>query len=490
MQTFQWNIRSSTFTKDSLVFAVAPPAFNSNASALLTSVLDPTFAFSDYKQQTYTIPSGIYANYHVLSISFHARRISTMSSIFLIFPLCLVCLALMLVLSQEPAKDNRLAVPASGITATMYFSFVVSNMCPPVSYLTRMHLLIFQTYIFATAELCFNYYLWRIQAARKELADNNASNKNVLNDAHWMPRKILPPPTNAVVQPDGVYKSVEQRAEPSVVEKALVVEESKKAVELPAIVSAASPSISRLTPAPPPFRILFPPSYLEGQSHAVWDMPPSTSPSPGPASIRGTQQYRSVSADMVVVGESPAATAQGFQHPTDRVRFASSPQPSAQETGLQSVRQVGPMSSGAMMDMDTTEIQAVSANQDPPSRRSLTPVPEISNQSARRTPSFAVSATLVMQETSASPGAQSNTVAGARFGSAGMGGSGSAGAAAPEAKKQKSADTGAYVDKSGEFKDVMDLLDSAEVKTFKKLRWGSPDVFLFRGLLKVSGTQP
>jgi hypothetical protein len=71
-----------------------------------------------------------------------------------------------------------------------------------------------------------------------------------------------------------------------------------------------------------------------------------------------------------------------------------------------------------------------------------------------------------------------------------MGGSGSAGAAAPEAKKQKSADTGAYVDKTGEFKDVMDLLDSAEVKTFKKLRWGSPDVFLFRGLLKVSGTQP
>ena len=113
--------------------------------------------------RTYTVRSGIYAGFHVLSISFQAQRLATMSSIFLIFPLCLVCLALVLVLSQEPAKDARLAVPATGITATMYFSFVVSNMCPPVSYVTRLHLLIFQTYIFAAAELCFNYYLWRVQ---------------------------------------------------------------------------------------------------------------------------------------------------------------------------------------------------------------------------------------------------------------------------------------------------------------------------------------
>ena len=162
-QTFQWNIRSSTFTKDTLVFAPAPAADVANASALLAGTLDPTFTFSGYKQRTYTITSGIYANFHVLSISFQAARIATMTSIFLIFPLCLVCLALCLVLSQEPAKDARLAVPATGITATMYFSFVVSNMCPPVSYVTRLHLLIFQTYIFAAAELCFNYYLWRVQ---------------------------------------------------------------------------------------------------------------------------------------------------------------------------------------------------------------------------------------------------------------------------------------------------------------------------------------
>ncbi len=66
---------------------------------------------------------------------------------------------------QEPAKDARLSVPFAGLSATMAFSFVISNMCPPVSYVTRLHLLVFQTYVFATVELCFNYYLWRIQAS-------------------------------------------------------------------------------------------------------------------------------------------------------------------------------------------------------------------------------------------------------------------------------------------------------------------------------------
>jgi hypothetical protein len=462
-QTFQWNIRSSTFTKDTLVFAVAPPAVTSNASALLTSVLDPTFAFSGYKQQTYTIPSGIYANYHVLSISFQARRISTMSSIFLIFPLCLVCLALVLVLKQEPAKDNRLTVPASGITATMYFSFVVSNMCPPVSYLTRMHLLIFQTYIFAIAELCFNYYLWRIQAARKVLADNNASNKNVLNDAHWMPRKILPPPTNAVVQPDGVYKPQEMKVlETKTDEIFQIVKIGETESDVAPSDNGSEIQAGRGIPArvalsaseaPPSSgqsaRIMFthpPPAAapyfkFEPLSYSRWDMPPSRSPSPFP-NLSG--QQRSVSADIVMVvdnsagqpGKGVSLAAQGMGPVfTSGTRFGQDRERFGQDRGL-----------GAFLKRLIGSIF--------PRRRAADP--------------------------------ESAAVAGARFGGPKEGGPGAASVAAPEVKKQKSADTGAYVDKTGEFKDVMDLLDSAEVKTFKKLKWGSPDVFMFRGLLKVS----
>ena len=44
-----------------------------------------------------------------------------MSAIFLIFPLCLVCAALCMVLHYEPSKDARLSVPLTSITATMAF---------------------------------------------------------------------------------------------------------------------------------------------------------------------------------------------------------------------------------------------------------------------------------------------------------------------------------------------------------------------------------
>jgi hypothetical protein len=86
--------------QDFLRFTAATAPLASNASQLLRGVPDPIFAFSDYRQSTSTIDSGLYAGFHVLSVSFAAVRISTMSSIFLVFPLCLVCLALALVLSQ------------------------------------------------------------------------------------------------------------------------------------------------------------------------------------------------------------------------------------------------------------------------------------------------------------------------------------------------------------------------------------------------------
>jgi hypothetical protein len=196
-QTFTWNIRSAAFNKDFLRFSTATREQCGNASLLLKGISDPTFAFSNYTQRTVTIRDGIYANFHVLAISFTAARISTMSSIFLVFPLCLVCAALCLVLSQHPSKDARLSVPTSCLSATMAFSFVINNLCPPVSYVTRIHLLIFQTYVFASIDLCVNYFCWEIEFGRRELSALNAGNKNLLNDAHWMPRKArgrLPPP--------------------------------------------------------------------------------------------------------------------------------------------------------------------------------------------------------------------------------------------------------------------------------------------------------
>jgi hypothetical protein len=468
---------------------VAPAAVTSNASALLTSVLDPTFAFSDYKQQTYTIPSGIYANYHVLSVSFQARRISTMSSIFLIFPLCLVCLAMVLVLSQEPAKDNRLAVPASAITATMYFSFVVSNMCPPVSYLTRMHLLIFQTYIFATSELFVNYYLWRIQAARKELADNNASNKTLLNDAHWMPRKILPPSTNAVVQPDGVYKPAEKKPEPEKtppLEKTPPVEEKlarasgvmrsatktddtvQENLLLPPVRGPGSFSIKPVSTPPVATAASLPfPPYVEPWSEPRLDIPPAQeSTSEASPQSQGVLVDDSDDDETIVgiTGLSVRHDAQAHL-PSSVVAATSLPAP-VRRSGSQSVLEGLPL--------------AVT----PPSL----PTPRIVWNH-------------VSVEGAGQDGEGSSTVAGSRFGEDSGGGGGSfvvrRGSFVSRtfsfksrpgtAPKVKHTETGAYLDKTGEFKDVFDLLCSAEVNTYKKLKWGGADVSVFWGLLKVSG---
>ena len=55
-----------------LRFSAASSAVCANASVILEGVLDPTFSFSGYQQRTLTINSGIYANYHVLTISIQA----------------------------------------------------------------------------------------------------------------------------------------------------------------------------------------------------------------------------------------------------------------------------------------------------------------------------------------------------------------------------------------------------------------------------------
>ena len=211
-QKLTWNIRSTTYDKNLLVFSpVTDVASLRNTSLLLQGLLDPTFSYNNYNQTTYTLTDGIFANYHLLSISIDARRIATMSSIFLVFPICLLNAALCLVFSQEPANNARLSVPLGVITSCLAFSYVVSNQCPPVSYTTRIHLMMFFSYVVAIICLMINYYLWAIEFAKRQLGMMNADKKNLLMDAHWMPRKILPPPTKVIVLPGGIHKQEDKK---------------------------------------------------------------------------------------------------------------------------------------------------------------------------------------------------------------------------------------------------------------------------------------
>ena len=215
-QNLTFNLRSTTYDKSIVEFVpVTDPASKQNSTLILQMLVDPTFTYDSYDQWTYTIPDGIFTNYHLLSISINARRMATMSSLFLIFPICILCTALCLVYSVEPGSNARLSVPLGCITSTLAFSFVVSNQCPPVSYITRLHLMIFLTYFVSIIALFLNYYLWGIEFAKKELGRLNGDKKNLLMDAHWMPRKIGNNPTKVVVLPGGINKPAEPSKEPS-----------------------------------------------------------------------------------------------------------------------------------------------------------------------------------------------------------------------------------------------------------------------------------
>ena len=206
-QKFTWNIRSTTHNKSVLIFRPARDLpLLKNASLQLQGLLDPTFSYSNYNQSTYTITEGIFKDFHLLSVSMDAQRLATMSSIFLIFPICLLCAALCLVFSQEPSNNSRLSVPLGCITSCLAFSYVVSNQCPPVSYTTRLHLMIFFTYTVSIISMIMNYYLWSIEFAKKELGRLNGDKKNLLMDAHCMPRKIGNAPTKVIVLPGGIHK--------------------------------------------------------------------------------------------------------------------------------------------------------------------------------------------------------------------------------------------------------------------------------------------
>ena len=116
---------------------------------------------------------------------------------------------------------------------------------------------------------------------------------------------------------------------------------------------------------------------------------------------------------------------------------------------------------------------AVSQTIEPFQLQSMSP-PTINISSIRQVHSTSLDTAIIVESLSLRDIART-FVAGRRFGNDSGDG----------AVARKGADTGAYPDKSGEYKDVMDLLDSAEVKTYKKLGWGGTDARMYRGFIKV-----
>ena len=87
-----------------------------------------------------------------------------------------------------------------------------------MSYATRLHMLIFQTYIFSIVALVINYYLWCIEFAKKELGIANNKKKTLLADSQALakrlksfdlkeaPAKDRASAQKVIVLPEGIHK--------------------------------------------------------------------------------------------------------------------------------------------------------------------------------------------------------------------------------------------------------------------------------------------
>ena len=190
VQTLTWSVRSTIYNNTVVRFIPSSTSNNLAASKLLFDVTDTDWTFSQYSQSAYTLTGGIFAGYDLLTINIVATRISTMSSTFLILPMCLICAALCLEMFMDPGESSRIQTPIACITATMGFSFVVADLCPPVSYNTRMHLLIFQAYVFSAVALVVNTLLWYIKTSCSSLAASNVDNRTLLQDSHELAERL------------------------------------------------------------------------------------------------------------------------------------------------------------------------------------------------------------------------------------------------------------------------------------------------------------
>ncbi len=188
--TLAFVLRSGSYAKDEVRFRTAARDAQENASALLRQIADPVFTFDDYVQSAGSPEGGPFRDYSVLTISVRAERLSTMATVTLVVPLCLICAVGCLALVHDAAADARIALPATGAAATMALSYVLATVCPAVGYGTRVHALVLHTYCFLAVQLLANAYLRAICLGRRRLEELNAANRRLVKDAEWVARRM------------------------------------------------------------------------------------------------------------------------------------------------------------------------------------------------------------------------------------------------------------------------------------------------------------
>lgn len=180
-QTFYFAIRSISYNSTQLTFAPLDVQMLVTQERIINNLHDATFDFSNYQQSVGRMKSGLLAGYDILKISITAKRLATYNSINLLFPLTLICIGLMATYLLPLRSSARVSMPVSALGATLAFSLVLSQSTPPVSYVTRMSLFIFQTYLYGIFALLSQSWIFLMMDGIKSVTEE----KKKRNEKEW-----------------------------------------------------------------------------------------------------------------------------------------------------------------------------------------------------------------------------------------------------------------------------------------------------------------
>jgi hypothetical protein len=135
-QTFAVVVRSVTFDRRSVVFS--PLAGGQIDGGDLLPLSDGSWDFTGYTQQTANQSTGLYADWQLLNVLVEGARLATYNVVILVLPIAAICVAQVVTFFFPLKSDARMSVSVTGLIAIITFNFVLVQVSPPVSYMTKM----------------------------------------------------------------------------------------------------------------------------------------------------------------------------------------------------------------------------------------------------------------------------------------------------------------------------------------------------------------
>ncbi len=140
-QNFTVIVRSAKFDRRSVVFNPMDSGLETTRRTELLPPSDGNWEFNSLQQVPLNQSSNIYARWQFLGVTVRASRIATYGMVVLLFPGIAICIAQIVAYFIPLKSDARISICVTGLLAIITFNFVLVQLSPPVSYMTKMTML-------------------------------------------------------------------------------------------------------------------------------------------------------------------------------------------------------------------------------------------------------------------------------------------------------------------------------------------------------------